>query len=375
LPVTVLSRCLQFNLKRLPSDLIVNRMSQICKKEKIKADAAALARIARAGSGSMRDALSLLDQALAFGGGTLGDADVADMLGSLDPRHIKELLTCLAAGDARGLMEQVRQLQELVPDYESVLNDLATVLQQIAVVKLAGSESLDEDTDADELEGFAELLSDDLVQLFYQIAVTGRRDIDLAPDPRLGFEMTLLRMVAFQPVASSHGTVTGGGQKTAGKDAGAKAAPKGRNKRSAGPAAQQSLGVADNLDWPGIIDALNLKGAVRQLAQNCELASRSESEIRLNISKASEHLLTGQQKQRLTDALCAGYGNVLRVQFELVDDVVDSVALRDVDETSRKMRAARDSIQNDPDLKQIVDVFGAEIESDSIQPINGTGNN
>ncbi|MDP6436489.1 MAG: DNA polymerase III subunit gamma/tau [Gammaproteobacteria bacterium] len=377
LPVTVLSRCLQFNLKRLSSDLIVDRMALICEEEKIKADGMVLPRIARAASGSMRDALSLLDQALAFGGGELRDDDVAEMLGSLDQRHIGELLECLTAGDAPGLLGQVRNLQELVPDYESVLNDLATVLQQIAVLKLAGPDSLDEDADTEMLAGFADQLSDELVQLFYQIAVTGRRDISLAPDPRLGFEMTLLRMVAFRPAAAAPpGSVTGGGQQlTPGGSIPRGAAADRKDRRSAASTtpdlAARSPGAPE---WPGIIDALKLTGALRQLAENCELIENDASGFRLHISRSNEHLLTDQLRQRLAEALRAAYGDNLRVQIDLVDAVSDTVALREVDDSARKLRAARDSIQNDPDLRQIIDVFGAEIENDAIRPVNGSGN-
>jgi DNA polymerase-3 subunit gamma/tau len=346
-------------------------MSFICKQEKLKADAVALARIARAATGSMRDALSLLDQAVAFGGGKLSDDDVADMLGSLDRRHINGLLACLVAGDASGLMVQVRELQALVPDYESVLNDLATVLQQIAVLKLAGVESLDEDADVEILQEFADALSDDLVQLYYQIAVTGRRDIDLAPDPRLGFEMALLRMIAFRPADAAQGSMTGGAP-AAGKKA-AKAST-GSGKPKAAQAAQPAAALSADTDWPGIIDGLKLKGVMRQLAQNCQLVGRTEAGFQFNVSRASEHLLTDQQKQRLIDALRAAYGNELQVKFELVDDIDDTVAQQEVNESALRLRAARDSIHNDPDLQQIVDVFGAEIESDSIRPVNGSSN-
>jgi DNA polymerase-3 subunit gamma/tau len=384
LPVTVLSRCLQFNLKRLSSDLIVDRMNLICKKEKLKADAAALARIARAANGSMRDALSLLDQAVAFGGGKLRDEDVADMLGSLDRRHINGLLTCLVAGDAAGLMQQIRELQALVPDYESVLSDLATVLQQIAVLKLAGADSLDEDADLESLQNFADALSDDLVQLYYQIAVTSRRDISLAPDPRLGFEMALLRMVAFQPVAVPQGSIGGSAPPAASRPTASKPASKPASKSGSKPASASkpkvvrtdaaATGLPTELDWPGIIDALELKGIMRQLAQNCQLAAHTETAIQLKVGRASEHLLTDQQKQRLADALRTAYGENLQVNFELVDDIDDTVALQEANESALKLRAARDSIHNDPELQKIVDVFGAEIESDSIRPVDGGGN-
>ncbi len=203
IPVTVLSRCLQFNLKRLPQATIVERLTQVCSSEGIGVEPGAIVRLARAAAGSMRDALSLLDQALAFGDGSLRDADVAEMLGSLDRARLSALLEALAVADAPGLLGQVRQLDEMAPDYSDVLAGLATLLQQIAVVQVAGTGALDAEAGGEDDTAFlarlAASMAPETVQLMYQIAVIGRRDLVLAPDPRTGFEMALLRMVAFHP--------------------------------------------------------------------------------------------------------------------------------------------------------------------------------
>ncbi|MCP4001282.1 MAG: DNA polymerase III subunit gamma/tau [Gammaproteobacteria bacterium] len=367
LPVTVLSRCLQFNLKRLSSAQIIDRMSDIGVAEGIKSEPAALARIARAANGSMRDALSLLDQARAFGDGELTDADVAEMLGSMDQRQINELLQCLIDADAIALMAQIRALQELVPDYESVLDDIATVLQQIAVVQLAGMDALDEDADLETLQRFAGVLSDDLVQLYYQIAITGRRDLGLAPDPRVGFEMTLLRMLAFQPadVLASSG---GGGV--------LKAAPVQSKKptvSTATPVAAPTAttGIPADADWPQIIQALNLTGAARHLAESCSLASSDGQFFNLHVPRTSEYLLTEQQKKTLLDSLQAVSGASARLEFKVVDDAVETIATRTVDESEKKMQAAHDSIEQDPNVQKLVDMFGAKVEKESIKPVNG----
>jgi DNA polymerase-3 subunit gamma/tau len=372
LPVTVLSRCLQFNLKRLSSALIVERMQHICDAEGIKYESSALVRIARAATGSMRDALSLLDQALAFGGGELQDADVADMLGSMDQRHIRELLGSVAAGDATTLMEQIRVLQELVPDYELVLDDLATVLQQVAVLQLAGADSLDEDADVEMLNEFAASLDGERVQLYYQIAITGRRDLYLAPDPRVGFEMTLLRMLAFQPAASVAAKTAGSAAPAAVKRSVPAAAP--RNAAPAVAAAAVSTLPAE-ADWPTIIEALQLKGAVRQLAENSALQGRDDSEIRLTLSRKNELLLTDQIKKRLTDAVKATLGEALRVSFTLVDDKLDTIAAQGADQSARRIEAARQAIENDPNVQELVDVFGAKVQPDSIRPAPDSGSN
>jgi DNA polymerase-3 subunit gamma/tau len=373
LPVTVLSRCLQFNLKRLSSAQIVDRMSHIGAAENIASEPAALARIARAANGSMRDALSLLDQALAFCDGALRDADIAEMLGSMDQRQINELLQCLIDADAVALMAQVRALQELVPDYESVLDDIATVLQQIAVVQLAGMDALDEDADIETLQHFSGLLSDDVVQLYYQIAVTGRRDLGLAPDPRIGFEMTLLRMLAFQPADALSATGGSGPQRSA--PAAGKQTSSGSNASAAAaapvPSSAKVAELAADADWPRFIQALNLSGAVRQLAESCSLASRDGDSFRLNVPRTSEYLLTEQQQKVLIDSLQVALGSSANAQFTVVDDAVETIATRTADESAKKMQAAHDSIEQDPNVQQLVDMFGATVEKESIKPVNG----
>jgi DNA polymerase-3 subunit gamma/tau len=369
LPVTVLSRCLQFNLKRLPVSLIVDRMRTICAAENIDTDQAALMRIARAAAGSMRDALSLLDQAVAFGGGALRDAEVAEMLGSMDQRHISELLQCLAAGDATALLGQIRVLQALVPDYELVLDDLAIVLQQVAVAQLAGTESLGEDADVELISEFATRLDAELVQLYYQIAITGRRDLHLAPDPRIGFEMTLLRMLAFQPAARSGPDANFAGK--ASRSAAAVATPKDASRRGGAPATISPAAV--DADWHAVINRVQFKGAVRQLAENCVLESRSAGEMKLALHRRNECLLTDHLQQQMLKSLQDAYGKNLRVTFNVVDSNIQTIATVVADESVAKLESAKDSIQNDPKVQELIEMFGAKIDDGSVQPVAGSG--
>ena len=371
LPVTVLSRCLQFNLKRLPVALIVERMRTICAAEKIEIEPAALLRIARAASGSMRDALSLLDQAVAFGGGALRDAEVAEMLGSMDQRHIHELLQCLADGDAVAMLGHIRALQELVPDYESVLDDLAVVLQQIAVAQLAGTECLGEDVDVALISEFAAKFDAELVQLFYQIAITGRRDLDLAPDPRIGFEMTLLRMLAFRP-ADQSGPVADIAGKTS-SAALAPAAAKNTTRGGGSKARVASPALADDADWPSIIKTLQFKGAVRQLAENCMVESHTTSEMKFAIHRVNEYLLTEHLQKQLVKALQDAYGKGMRVSFNVVQGELKTIAAEVADESAAKLESAKDSIQNDPNVQELIEMFGATIDDESVQPLAGSG--
>ncbi len=378
LPVTVLSRCLQFNLKRLSSQQIAERMDMICEAESIKAEAGGLRHIAQAAAGSMRDALSLLDQALAFGAGSLKDSEVAEMLGSLDQRHLNELLRCLANSDAKGLMAQISELHELVPEYASVLEDLATLLQQVAVVQLAGADSLDEDIDRESVSEFASTIDPEYVQLLYQIAVTGRRDISLAPDPRIGFEMVLLRMLSFQPAGSNTGSAPVGGHGNAARKAPsrkgvAQARPAARPKSAASrvaPKAKRQEAISGAADWETIIGSMQLRGAVRQLAEHCVLADRSAERLVLAVNRRESYLLTEQQQNRLADALREHMGEGLKVDFQIVDDAGETIASQAVDESAQKKQAAKDSIASDPQLKELVDLFGAEVEADSIRPVD-----
>lgn len=371
LPVTVLSRCLQFNLKRLPTTLINERMSYICEQEGISAENAALGRVARAAAGSMRDGLSLLDQALVFGGGSLNDADVADMLGSMDPRHLREIMQALLAGDAAALMQHINQLHEQVPDYGAVLNDFAALLQQIAVVQLAGADALDEDADAGLVAELAEQVDAETAQLYYQIAITGRRDIALAPDPRIGFEMTMLRMLAFRqgdsavtdtpagggaaPVTGSRpGGSQGGGRSAAGAQQAAPAAPRGT--------------VAAEESWEGIIGGLGLSGITLELARNCVIAARTTTELQLHVGATGHYLLTENQQQALAEELQQHFGAGCRVSFVKCDGAVGSAAEADVQGRDEAQQNAHRTITSDPNVQALINEFGASIVDGSISP-------
>jgi len=199
LPVTILSRCLQFNLKHLSPEQIRNHLGMVLGKEGIEFDTPALGLIARAADGSMRDALSLLDQAIAFGGGTLRESDVRSMLGSIEQHHVIDLLNGLADGDAGALLTRVAQLAEQAPDFAGVLAELISTLHRIALAQAVPEAVNDEMADREAVLALAERLSPEDVQLYYQIALIGRRDLPLATTPRGGFEMVLLRMLAFRP--------------------------------------------------------------------------------------------------------------------------------------------------------------------------------
>jgi DNA polymerase-3 subunit gamma/tau len=212
LPVTVLSRCLQFNLKRMPVGQIAEHMKALLEKEGVPFEPAGLRLVAQAADGSMRDGLSLLDQLIAFGGGKAGEEEARAMLGTISRDHVERLAEQLATLNVPEIVKCARSLEEFSPDYAQVLDELAGLLVRVAM-KQAVSDFEGDDLYAPELlERLAKALSPEDIQLFYQTAIIGRRDLALAPDPRTGFEMTLLRMIAFRPAndeSASQGPASG----------------------------------------------------------------------------------------------------------------------------------------------------------------------
>jgi len=371
LPVTVLSRCLQFNLKRLTTQQIVDRMSMICEAEDLDAEAAALKRLARAASGSMRDALSLLDQALAYGADKLLDPDVAAMLGSMDRHRIIDLLRGLAEGDGSRLLARISELDELVPDYEIVLDELATALQRIAVIQLAGADALEDEDELESLQDLATQIGPEQLQLFYQIAVTSRRDLGLAPDPRIGFEMAMLRMLAFQPAESTPIPIARAGQVKPRRAASGekKAAPLTDTGAQQRATSTEIASPEDLRDWPGFVAGLALDGAARQLAENSALESNSPFDLRLSLERCNEHLLTDKLKHRLVEAVQARMGSGVNVHFRITDEVGPTAAAKAADQAKKKLRQAHEIIDNNQEIKELVDMFGGEVVADSIQPV------
>src|SRR5690606_26068191 len=199
LPVTILSRCLQFSLKNMPPERVVEHLSHVLGAENIPFENDALWLLGRAADGSMRDAMSLTDQAIAFGEGKVVAADVRAMLGTLDHGQVYGVLHTLLEGDARGLLEAVRQLAEQGPDWNGVLAEILNVLHRVAIAQ-ALPEAIDNGQgDRERVLELAKILPAEDVQFYYQMGLIGRRDLPLAPDPRSGFEMVLLRMLAFRP--------------------------------------------------------------------------------------------------------------------------------------------------------------------------------
>lgn len=374
LPVTVLSRCLQFNLKRLTPKLIRDRLKFICDAEKIGAEAGALAMIARAADGSLRDALSLLDQAIAYCGGDVDKDAVAMMLGTIDRQHVRGLLEFLANGDAAGLMDAIAEIDQQFPDYAQLLDDIARILQRIAIFQAVGRTDAEDDLGAEDLARFAASIAVEDVQLFYQTAIIGRRDLNLAPDPRSGAEMTFLRMLAFQPAGQVSGVAQSGNaaaktllrptEKRTEPASGVKASPKVPTSKSA---QAESVPLED---WSNLIDKLGMTGATKLLASNCAMLRRESNIIYLGLDNRSESLLTKERQQSLAKALTAYFGEALRVDISLGHAQAETPVQEVARVEDEALQAARVSLESDPNVQALKEMFGATLNSDSVQILN-----
>jgi DNA polymerase-3 subunit gamma/tau len=383
LPVTVLSRCLQFNLTRLTPKLIGDRLAYICEAEKIDVEPAALNLIARAADGSLRDALSLLDQAIAYCGGKVEELPVAKMLGTIDRDHVIRLLTLLGAQDAAGIIDALASIDEQFPDYSRLLEDIARVLQRIAVYQVVGPTDSEDEVSDEQLAELSAVLPAADVQLFYQIALMGRRDLHLAPDPRSGAEMTLLRMLAFQPAAAAAGGATApaavpaakGSPRTAAKSAAAgKATQAAGQKKAKAPVTAAKAAAADtgwqDPDWNPLVTSLGLNGTLRLLASNCAYVRRVENTLELSLDPRSAPLLTRERQQALAGVLSEHFGEKLGVDIKL-GVAEDETPLQEQERLAdENLEAARQSLESDPNVQTLKNMFGAEIKADSIEIID-----
>jgi DNA polymerase-3 subunit gamma/tau len=378
LPVTVLSRVLQFSLKRLSVGLIVERLKFIAAAEHLDFEPAALVLLARAADGSLRDALSLLDQLIAFGGGTLDEANARAMLGTVDRGHVGRIIDALAREDGPGLVAEVQQLDQDAPDYDRALIELAAFLQRIAIVQIVpAAADQDEEFDAAQLRRLAAAIAPEDVQLYYQIALGGRRDLAMAPEPKSGFEMTLLRMLAFRPDGAAEPATTAGAAVSGSRPApnagvppragAATAAAPMNSAASAAPSAPAATVVSADT-WPAIVEAAQLSGMVRQFALNCVPASFEAGWLKLRLDAAAQARRTPQIMERLVQGLSKYWGREVRISYEASEPGLVSAARQRLILEQDQVESAASAFARDPAVKGLRERFGAEIDTASIKP-------
>jgi len=364
-PVTVLSRCLQFNLKQIPQPQIRGQLQKILEAENIASEPAALALLARAAQGSMRDSLSLLDQAIAHGGGKVEEAAVRAMLGAVDQTYLHAILRALAAHDGAGLIAEAERMSSRSLSFEGALQDLGSLLHRLALLQRVPETVADDDPDHEVLNELSALFGADDLQLYYQIALQGRQDIGLAPDEYAGFTMTLLRMLAFAPDGSAAPArpVSVPARRSAQPESAPAAKP------VVPPASPESKKNSGNAQWAEIVEKLGLTGMARMLAQHCELVSHDETRIELCLAKAHERLLEKAYQDKLKAALQHYFGGSPRLSISVGGENGNSPAdIANRDHQQRQAQAIAE-IERDPFVRELVENFDARVVESTIKPL------
>lgn len=402
LPVTILSRCLQFNLRRISIERIQDHLQLVLEKENISFEVSALLQLARAADGSMRDALSLLDQAIAFGNNTVNDADVRLMLGSIEQHYVYDLLDALASADGSVLINRVQELAQQAPDFSAVLAEIITCLHYLALLKQVPDAYDYNMGDKERYFKLLESLSAEDIQLYYQIALHGRRDLPLAPDQRNGLEMVLLRMLAFRP---ENGASNSGGDKTRSvtvksetkhtqnlkveSDAYAKQVqPVNATRVEETPAStvatkpttiQKDNSVkltrlklteltAEN--WHEVVSSLDAVGILKQLVEHSAFVNADSSHLYLAVAPSHSAMSTAERESLLEKKLSEYFDFTIKLHIEETKVETETPAARSGREQQEKQTDAENSIVNDNNVKNIMDAFNGHVDIETVQVVD-----
>jgi DNA polymerase-3 subunit gamma/tau len=403
LPVTVLSRCLQFNLKNLSVELLTSHLEYVLQQEEVSFDDQALILIARAACGSVRDSLSLLDQAIAFSNSDITAEKVQEMLGMVASDHIYNLLIAILANDASTLLQEVSLLSEKSVDYADILANISRLLFHISL-RQAVPENKSDEFDNAKINDLSAAASPEVIQVLYQISIIGRRDLPLAPDAKIGFEMALLRMLSFRPLdvstqqatskpssvnaslSSSASTPTSLRQKLATKPLQKPQEPmRSSFTPQEIPSAKQMISSPGHKEtisaplvnktptgsesWQDIIKEISLPGMAKQFALNTSLLEKNGSNIKLLISDNHTSLASESLKKRLCDSLSDYYNEKIKLEVVTSEIKVETPAVANEREIANRQKSAEDSIINDSNVQFLQAEFNAIIVPDSIKPI------
>lgn len=425
LPATVLSRCLQFNLKNLSPERIAGYLGEILKAEQVEFDEGALWQIGRAADGSMRDALSLTDQAIAYGNNSVLEAGVSTMLGSVDRGRIFKILEALIAQDAQQVLDEVADAANYAPSYQSLLEELISILHCIAVAQAVPDARLSGMYDAVHIAKLAQTLAAEEIQLLYQITLLGLKDLPLNPDQRAGLEMVLLRVLAFHPEAVTptakkkhysssevtSATANSGSARVA--IAPVDIAPPARQALNEARALLQPLQIdrpapplsivasdtakvaqvgevspiatpieghrqkpavnagnlASNEHWIELVPELDLKGMTRNLLMQCSWQCRDGQLIKLLLESQYHHLVNETHRQRIKQALCAYLKQEVEIEIAPGANENDTPMTCQQRIQQENLVSARETMEQDENVKGVVEQFGAVLDTDSIEII------
>ena len=334
IPVTVLSRCLQFNLKQMPAPAIADHLGKILGEEKVAAEQGALRLLADCARGSMRDALSLLDQAIAYGGGSVTEQTARAMLGAIDDSFLYAILEGLARGDAAAVLAVAEDMRSRSLAFDAALQDLGSLLHKVALMQTAPDAVDAAGSLRERLAALSRALPPEDIQLYYQIAIHGRQDLPFAPDEYAGFTMALLRMLAFAPTED----------------------PRPRDAERAGTPGPAARGAFDG-DWPKLANSLRLGGIAKQLAQASELKGFDGETIELCVPPAARQMAEKSFQDKLRGALQAHFGKAIRL----------TVTISETTGNTARDRAAT-AVNQDAFVRDLVENFDATIVESSIKP-------
>ncbi|BBP05271.1 hypothetical protein TPL01_14470 [Sulfuriferula plumbiphila] len=383
IPVTVLSRCLQFNLKQMAPEMVREHLDKVLGLEGIASEPAALRLIARAASGSMRDALSLLDQAIAYGSGQVHEDMVRSMLGAIDQRYLFSLLNALAAGDGAALLDEADQMAVRSIAFDAALQELGTLLHKIALAQTVPAALPDDLPERDAILDLAQRFDAETVQLYYQIAILGRRDLALAPDEYAGFTMTLLRMLAFMPATAPALTAAPRPAPTASRAVPAAAlvarepaAPKlaaalpvaaaaaidvSETVPEPAPEPAPGASIAFDGDWTALVTSLRLGGQARMLAVHSELELCAGDCLQLRVPIAHKHLADKSYQDKLREAISAHFGRPMRLQVSLAEGEANTPVRQQNEARAARQSEAEAAIASDPFVQDVVQQFDARV--------------
>lgn len=383
LPITVLSRCLQFNLKRLSNEAISMQLEKLLEAEEIAFEKTALYALARSADGSMRDSLSLLDQAIAYSDGNVTDVAIHEMLGTVPREYLHKLMQSLANADALTVMQSTQELAQLSADFTGLFVDIIEVLHQVALSQAVPSMLDTLEIDAELIRDLASIFSPEDIQLYYQIALIGKRDLYLSTSPQSALEMTLLRMLAFKPAGVGSiepvSMVKPSDKKSSASNSvkqdskAEKKAEHSTNKIEDKPI--KLSGSIDDLssnpkEWSKVIDQLGLQGVSYSLASNCSVDSITDEIITLHLNSQHEGIATKGAKQKLEKAVQDYFGNNINLVIDVSPDVLETPA-KQKDRIKEKIQSqAEEKAESDEAVKALKSQFGAEIIAGTVKPIN-----
>ena len=362
IPITVLSRCLQLNLKQLLPKQIFTQMAYILEQEVIEFDPAAIRTLSCAADGSMRDGLSLLDRAIVFSNGHIRNEDVNDMLGSVAQKTIQILLTALADHNVTAIFDKISELSQFNPDFSQIVQQLLKLFYRLALLQQVPSALVDDD-DIDWLVELSTRFSAEDLQLFYQIALLGQRDLELAPDPRIGFEMLLLRMLTFKP-AMIENLVESNSLKV--KEIAPSPSASILQQVKVHPVVST---MRQDMNWQEMIAAMKLESLTKQLANNCMLEQLDDSVCKLSLDPAHQNLLTTMRLEKLQKAIQNYRGVAVKLVINTEKKELDTPAIQQSKRLQDQQESAVDVIQSDPHVKRLIEQFDARILPDSIEPV------